>query len=162
MSLKDSDRITCTECGQPIEVTYWSTMNVTLDPDLEEQLLDGTLTKAICPKCGNEHNVIYHTLYHDMERYFMIEYSGEDEESNSRDHSADQELEETLLKYRFLRRVYSWDQMREKVIIFRDGLNDIIVELVKTMLMLHEFDMKEPQDDFMWYTGTQEGMGARC
>lgn len=49
----------------------------------------------------------------------------------------------------------------EKSIIFRDGLNDMIVELVKTMVMLHEFDMKVPVDGMQWYLGKREVDGGK-
>jgi len=155
MSQLRYEKVHCNECGHVFKVQIWSSINATLDPDLERQLLDGSLIRASCAKCGSEHKYIYDTLYHDMNRNFMVEYSGDDEESSADEPVQDKEMQNALQKYRYLRRVYSWNHLREKVVIYRDGLNDIVVELVKAMIMLHELDMKQPEDNLLWYLGTK-------
>jgi hypothetical protein len=63
--------LTCA-CGASFEADLWDSLNVTLDPDLKEQLLAGKVNVVTCPECGAEAFVEKDLLYHDLERRIMI------------------------------------------------------------------------------------------
>lgn len=157
MSLFENAEVKCPKCERAFDFRVWNTMNATLNPEVEEHILDGTLTLATCPYCGNEFHVIYETLYHDMDRKFMVEFRAPDH-WNQVDEAIDiPELDETLHQYRFLRRVASWNELQEKVLIFTSDLDDVVIEVIKAAMLTKEFGMDEPQDGLLWFSGLLDG-----
>lgn len=55
-------------CGASVPVTIYSTVNVTLQPELLYRLLAGTLNVATCPNCGRKAATSQPFIYHDMAR----------------------------------------------------------------------------------------------
>jgi len=58
---------TCTQCGNRFQARLWSSINVTLHPQLEALLLSGRLNLATCPRCSTTAQTEPPLLYHDME-----------------------------------------------------------------------------------------------
>ncbi len=54
MSLEMSENVICPNCGRDHEVTFWSTINVSLDPTLRSSLFNGEINQFKCPACGHE------------------------------------------------------------------------------------------------------------
>lgn len=161
MSIFENAEVKCPKCERAFEFRIWNTMNATLDPEVEERILDGTLTLATCPTCGNEFHVLYETLYHDMDREFMVEFRAPDH-WNLVDGAIDvPELDKTLRQYRFLRKVTSWNELREKVLIFTSELDDVVIEVIKAILLTQEFDVDEPKDGLLRFGGLLEGDGTQ-
>ena len=81
MSLKNTQKIKCPDCGTEGEFTIWQSINTKLNPQAKEELLSGKLFAYTCPKCKKVHYVNYGLLYHQMEKQLMIYYaiSKEDE-----------------------------------------------------------------------------------
>ena len=77
MSMERKETITCPECGHTQDFIIWQTLNGDLDPEAKQQLLDGTLFRFECNKCGHKSNVDYGILYHDMMHQAMIYYVDE-------------------------------------------------------------------------------------
>lgn len=88
--------MTC-ECGTSFESTLYSTVNVTLEPDLLYRVLAGTLNVGVCPNCGRRIEANQPFFYHDMRRG-LFAYVHPDADT-------DEEEREELLKR--LRRVYT-------------------------------------------------------
>lgn len=74
MSMERKETITCPECGHTQDFIIWQTLNGDLDSEAKQQLLDGTLFRFECDKCGHKSNVNYGILYHDMRHQAMIYY----------------------------------------------------------------------------------------
>ncbi|HEU5348804.1 MAG TPA: CpXC domain-containing protein [Ktedonobacterales bacterium] len=55
-------------CGETFETTTYSTVNVTIEPELLYRLLAGTLNVAICASCGRKAASGQPFIYHDMAR----------------------------------------------------------------------------------------------
>ncbi|HEY1388552.1 MAG TPA: CpXC domain-containing protein [Ktedonobacterales bacterium] len=55
-------------CGASFEITTYSTVNVTLEPELLYRLLAGTLNAAACANCGRKAASAQPFIYHDMAR----------------------------------------------------------------------------------------------
>ena len=66
-------KLTCPECGEEFDFDVYESVNVTLDPNLKEKVLDGSIFAPVCPKCGHFEVLIHPFLYHDMEKGFMIQ-----------------------------------------------------------------------------------------
>jgi hypothetical protein len=67
MSQLKSYPATCTQCGNHFQARLWSSINVTLHPQLEALLLSGRLNLATCPRCSTTAPTEPPLLYHDME-----------------------------------------------------------------------------------------------
>ena len=72
MSSLKITNLTCPGCNAEGEFKYYASVNVTLDPDLRDKIMDGSLFRWTCPSCGKVFNVPYPFLYHDMTRGFML------------------------------------------------------------------------------------------
>ena len=55
-------------CGETITANVYSTVNVTMEPELLYRLLAGTLNVATCPNCGRTAASAQPFIYHDMAR----------------------------------------------------------------------------------------------
>jgi hypothetical protein len=55
-------------CGASFDITTYSTVNVTMEPELLYRLLAGTLNVAVCANCGRKAVSAQPFLYHDMAR----------------------------------------------------------------------------------------------
>lgn len=55
-------------CGESFDTTIYSTVNVTMEPELLYRLLAGTLNVATCVNCGRKAVSAQSFIYHDMAR----------------------------------------------------------------------------------------------
>src|SRR5262245_16499969 len=72
MTLQAPESITCPACGREQTFPMYRSVNVTRDPALKAELLDGELTRFSCAACGHAAQVSYPLLYHDMEQMLMV------------------------------------------------------------------------------------------
>ena len=143
MSSQQSAEIACPECGHVAEYALWSGVNVTLEPDLKDEVLRHELNRVSCAGCGELITVVTIVVYHDMEAGIMIELRPDQPEFDARFEAAsDSERRETEdwakravseMGYK-LRRVTSMSELIEKVRIFDLHLDDRVVEVIKTTL----------------------------
>ena len=78
MSKERRETVTCPECGNVQNFIVWQSLNGDLDSEAKQQLLDGTLFRFVCNKCGYTSHVDYNLLYHDMTHKAMIYYVKEE------------------------------------------------------------------------------------
>ena len=74
MSKKGTLEIECTECGAEGYLEGWASINVSLNPELKDELLDGKLNVYECDKCGTSMHIHAPLLYHDMDNEFMVQF----------------------------------------------------------------------------------------
>ena len=75
MSKCIKDICTCDYCSYKFEVDVWESVNVTLNPELRKKFVDmgeQTIFEFVCPNCGETNYNPYPTLYHDMDKRFMV------------------------------------------------------------------------------------------
>jgi len=151
MSAPSEIEVTCSSCGTSQVTTIWASVNATNDPELKAQLLKGELCTFTCRHCGEQDHIAHDLLYNDTERKFMVflAYSGRDENGRllalpnplqwaRQVHSVysrfspltDEQWEAHISSYKY-RVVASYDELREKIRIFDDDLDDRHVEFVK-------------------------------
>jgi len=137
MSMPQSQLLTCPKCGNQQQFVVWQSLNVTLNPKEKEQLLNGSLTRFTCEKCKNSVQVNYPLLYHDMEKQFMIWLwpgSGNPETA---------QVEEHMTTYQ-LRIAHTMNELREKVVLFEQKLDDRLMEVFKWMLRTQAAEKTSP------------------
>jgi len=132
MSMERKETITCPECGHTQDFIIWQTLNGDLDPEAKQQLLDGTLFRFECNKCGHKSNVDYGILYHDMMHQAMIYYVDENsvEQAIESMYGAEDKMGIEMPGYR-KRVVTDQNALREKAIIFEHELDDRVIEIIK-------------------------------
>lgn len=122
----------CPSCGNNGEFKMYESVNVSLNPELREKVLSGQIFDWVCPKCGESLSVRYDLLYHDMNKEFQIYYS-----PNNCTY-INKMINDMLTKYpgmrKLCRTVDSLNTLREKILIFEAGLNDIAIELAKLVM----------------------------
>lgn len=74
MTLKREEQLKCPECGKIQMVEVWSSINVTLDPGLKEELFKATINVFDCKACDFKMLLPVPLLYHDMTLKYSIQY----------------------------------------------------------------------------------------
>ena len=150
MSRPRRHEIACPTCGATGEFILWESLNNVLNPDEAQQLIDGSLFRYRCPRCGAETDVVYPCLYHDLKEHAMVQLVDEgslDEAIRMLDKmQADRMFakmnEEANYRHRL---VTSQNDLREKAMLFRDGLDDRAMEVLKLLVLKQ---LTESETDF--------------
>lgn len=141
MSNCQLEKITCPKCGHEQEVMIYRSINASLDVEARDKLLGNQLFSFSCKECGEMTPLLFDCLYHDMEHGLMVwlkpELSKEElEEMNEgicQMETLDPSMKERY-RYRIVRTV---NELKEKLTIERENLDDRIIELVKTVYLAH-------------------------
>lgn len=126
-------QITCPKCGATAEHKVWESVNVTLNPSFREKIFNEELYSWTCPKCSLKATVPTYTLYHDMDRSFVIHYFPLRPGNEGVDPKLLKSPMNKIGGYRY-RAVFDIYDFKEKISILESGLDDCTVELLKYML----------------------------
>ncbi len=132
MSTQVNKDVCCPQCGKPVRTKMWTGISADTEPALRQKVLDETLFDWQCPHCGYQAELVYPCLYHDKARKFMIYLVPEGNNQMLRKVEVDTRFPQLAGVRK--RAVVSPMELKEKVLIFEAGLDDISVELVKTGL----------------------------
>ena len=147
MSLERKQEITCPNCGQKSEIITWDSLNSELNPKAKMQLLNGSLFSFKCKNCEFESILRYNMLYHDMRNKVMV-YLVAPNEIEKAIKSINETESSMLVKLEgYTKRVVcEQNALREKAIIFDNGLDDRVVEIIKLLYLLN-IQKQFPEDD---------------
>lgn len=146
MSKNSIETIKCPKCGTKSQFTVWQSVNTDLDPEMKEAVKNLSIFRFTCPKCGYSSPVDYDILYHQMRDRIMIQYVESDEaaEKVKKIFSGKNLPKEVkgffsdLMQDDYLIRIVrSPNELREKIEIFDAGLDDRIIEIYKTILLVN-------------------------
>ena len=134
------EKITCPNCSNEFEFKIWESVNTMLDPEMKSKVKSGEIFEYICSNCVYTSIVDYPTLYHQMEDKVMIYYApGENSEvvelikgSGNRI-----DLENELTKDYKNRVVSTINELKEKIFILDEDLDDRVIEIMKFYLYNH-------------------------
>ena len=131
MSLSKKTPFKCPACGRRISVNTWISVNVSINPELKTQILDGTFGEGPCPFCGAEGRFLSPFLYHDQQKKIMVGVMS--------DFTSAMKNQPKPIGYR-LRTVKDLGSLIEKILIFDDGMDDRLIELIKGCMraQIHE------------------------
>ena len=123
----------------------YDSVNVSLDPKLRDRVMSGEIFDWTCPQCGQVISLLHNLLYHDMKREFQVYFSPTECDG------INNMINDTLAKYpgmkRTFRTVDTLNALREKILIFEEGLNDIAVELSKAVIKYDEKNNISPESE---------------
>lgn len=132
MSTQVSKDVCCPQCGKPVRTKLWTGISANTEPVLRQKVLDETLFDWQCPHCGYQAELVYPCLYHDKEKKFMVYLVPEGSKQALRKVEVDTRFPQLAGVRK--RAVTSPMELKEKVLIFEAGLDDVGVELVKAGL----------------------------
>ena len=139
MAMRSKVNFKCPSCAANVEAEQWTAVNGDKNPQQKLKILEGTLFKAKCPKCGKETQIGYPMLFNDTKQGYMI-WLVYDEESvkhtidyfkSSKNDVIDDETGEEVDENCRRRIVMSPEALREKIMIFDSGLDDKMIEILK-------------------------------
>jgi len=96
-------------------------------PELKKAILDEKLFDFTCSSCGLNADYAYPVLYHDREKSYMIYYTQNVDAVN-------QSRLPIYLKQVKKRVVTSPKELKEKILIFDNGFDDVAIEMVKSAM----------------------------
>ena len=125
MSRMHFQEVKCVNCGHVGKFNVWDSINVDTDSKIKEEVKSLDFFKYTCPKCGNDFQVDYLTVYNDIKNHFMIYYvPKEDIEvvDKIKQISLSEKCEDKA------RIVFSKNDLLEKICVFEAMLNDVLIE----------------------------------
>jgi hypothetical protein len=138
MSASHDLQYQCPYCGEEFTITVYDTVTSAKDPDLKERVLSGDLFQHTCPHCHKEFMIQNQMFYSDADRKFVLWLSQNDVGANLT------EFAEPLIKQGYrLRRCATIQEFIEKIEIFEDGMDDVVVELAKYDSFIEFIDNKK-------------------
>lgn len=81
MSQIQWETFACPRCGSDIEARIHSSVNVTVDPDLRDEVMSDRLNTAECSNCGTPIRIVTRVLYHDMTRRIAVWFAPDAEDA---------------------------------------------------------------------------------
>lgn len=136
-----TEKIICPKCGHEQEVKIYPSINSSLDTDIVEKILTNQLFCFECDECHEKTPLIYNSLYHDIEHGLMVWLMPEicDEHIKEMNDTAFQlqafGMVNPNVKYRY-RIVRTVNELKEKMAIEKENLDDRILELLKVAYLV--------------------------
>ena len=129
MSTQIKKYLTCPKCKAAAETTLWSGITADENPEIREKIIGETFFDFKCPECGYSARFLYPCLYHDKNLKFMVYLVPEGLPGNPSPVGICEKFPQLSgVKKRL---VGSPERLKEKVLIFEAGLDDLAVELLK-------------------------------
>ena len=165
------ENIKCSKCGTNFDFTVWDSVNFTTEEGLKEKVLSYNIFLATCPHCGDSKNYVYPCLFHDMTKSYMIWFIPDGDETDIKSindtwRGLDRDAKNTQLgeltedlKYINLRCVYNIRDLKEKILISDNDLDDRIIEMLKVLLLANMISNKQPDVNFettLIFTGIKD------
>lgn len=144
MSINSTESIKCPKCHQLNEINVWHSITVSDSADLKQDLLAGKVNIFRCPSCSHTALLPNPMLYHDEGKMLMISFTPC--ESDDMKNKLFEEIKNTskesgeldnLTDYN-LRFVYDYNSLLEKILIFDNGLNDKVIEVLKVLILMQK------------------------
>ena len=138
MSKNHIEKIKCSKCNAESEMLVWETMDTSTDPQLKAQIRNGDCFGWHCPHCDNKSLIFYPTIYHQVNEHYIICYvlgnpssAVEYMKNINENNQSGYDFNDNYTK----RVVSDINQLREKLLILDEGLDDRIIEIMKVFAM---------------------------
>lgn len=148
MSRFDVKEFPCPECDQSVEFGVVASINADRRPDLRDAILDGSFQRGSCDHCGNNFRIDPEFAFLDVGRrqWILVLPGSEKMRWNHLESNAKFAFEisfgenaggvaHELGKTMHSRVAFGWPAIREKLLCAEYGLDDVILEQLKLMLI---------------------------
>ena len=142
-----SYKLTCPICKLEHEAPLFTVIDAGKDKEAREKLISGGFFEFVCPDCGYVTDLRYNCLYvdGDIRELIYIAASGDEPEKDAV--RASEGIPFCASGDSLMRIVSTADELREKLLIFENGLDDRLVEVCKG-IAISQF----PSDDDYYIT----------
>lgn len=132
-------KVVCPKCKNELEIEMWDSIDIPYDIEQKEKVMNNTFFKVRCDKCQLLFPIGYKCIYNDMEQRYlvvMIPQMGDTEKEQIENYNKELDENPTLrlaqkgYKYRIVR---NDNELREKIVIFDEGLDDRYIETMKVV-----------------------------
>ena len=138
-------KIECESCGHSQSFAVRSRINGSLDPCVKTLITTGRLFENHCRRCGYQQQVAYETLYLDTEKLLAIWLRNSDCKRKFRINVPSPSYFHDLSSDFTFRAVSSFPELAEKIVVFADGYDDVLVEFIKLCVSIqHGIDLRAP------------------
>ena len=137
MSEITKQKIPCPKCGKLIDIDVWDSIDIPYEMEQKEKVLHNTFFKQTCPECQFSFPLAYKCLYNDMEQKYLIWLAPRLEEEEKAEIAEYNDKLKTDNRLRLAQGGYTYrvvrndNELREKVLIFDEGLDDRYIETMK-------------------------------
>lgn len=135
MAQSSKEKIKCPKCGNIQDITVYRSINSITDEKEIAMIKSNHLFEVYCEECEEKIPLLYNCLYHDINNFAMY-YLLPDTQENDLDEMnhilKGIQVEQT---YRY-RRVFTVNELREKILIAEQNLDDRIIELLKVVYLV--------------------------
>ena len=157
------ERVDCPHCGKSMKIKTYEHIEASSNPKLKDQIIHGTLFDYKCPYCGKPVTVTYDFDYTDHRNNVFIAYAESDDFyidtlaelksiKDEDESNYDGELYQTLRENKF-RVTRNYIELAEKALIFDQGLDDRIIEIIKRIEMATLETKDDCPDDLIFNIG---------
>ena len=133
MSKIETIKIKCLKCEHKFRSDFYTSVNVTLNPELKEKILNGKINEKKCQKCGTFVQIQQAILYHDMKNEILIWIHWLSDEEMNRFSKEEKENSRNILKTRYINDLgdldFIFNNYRKEVIFGLSELNDKLKEM---------------------------------
>ncbi len=136
----EMEELECPKCGHKHSLKKYKVINVTEKAKLKEEVMKNRLFWFNCEGCEYTAPLTYNSLYVDSQRNFMI-YMAPIMDAKTKAEMAELAKEKDVEK----RLVDNIDDLKEKIMIAENHLDDRVIEIIKIMY-LNQIK-KEMEDD---------------
>lgn len=142
--------VTCPDCGKSFKIKQYTRLDPDTTPKECDRVVSDRFFQFLCPNCHTFHEYPHSFTYREPRAHTSLIYAVNEEEKN--EFLQEYEGEEGV------RIVDDMDAMIEKMMIFHEGYDDRIMEIVKKICLKH-MQKEDPEIDSVrfFYNTNQNG-----
>lgn len=160
MAMVDIKQLHCPKCNATNHIHIYKHINSQEDSQLRDKILSGRLFDFYCPYCEYRARLYYPCLYNDVKNRFMVYFIPGTEKAHILDRAVEYEFENMP---KITKRVVpTFNEFREKIIIFEAELDDMAVEITKSAVagaVQKKFNVEANEGYFSVYNKSENLMG---
>lgn len=129
--------ICCEYCGTEYDHVTYHVVEKQTNPNLAMDIVDDNFFYAVCPNCNRIVGVDHPVVYADMEKKALIAYFDSDIELSLAETQIGEWMKEFGVNsnYNIVRVVSTQNELREKIILLNNGLDDRVIEILKLLAL---------------------------
>lgn len=136
---KKKEKIACPYCGHEQDFMSYINIDVDIEPDMKEKIMSDEIFTFTCEECGKKALMAFPCLVSDMEKkyIFWLIANFDDEQKKALDDDLAASMkndEDRKFAEGYTRRIVgSINELKEKILIADEGLDDRVIEVMKIL-----------------------------
>ena len=140
--------VCCEYCGAEYDHVTHHVVEKQTNPNLAMDIVDDNFFYAVCPNCNRVVGVDHPVVYTDMEKKALLAYFDSDIELSLAETQIGEWMKEFGVDsaYNTVRVVSTQNELREKIILLNNNLDDRVIEILKLWSLDHVREDGNTQD----------------